>query len=149
LLTWQQIKKLSNQRSSRKKATWFHEIEDIILANTHTRKHVLWTLSATRVIVKARVRQEREVLIDISPWVKYAKGEMNLELEPEHFINRSEGSSILPEKVRSLQNKKEEIRVIIKEPKAWTKKKEEILDSIKEELKQKEKIDLGPNWLRE
>ncbi|CAG8758519.1 11305_t:CDS:2 [Gigaspora margarita] len=32
---------------------------------------------------------------------------------------------------------------------AWAKKEEKILDSIKEELKQKEKIDLGSNWLRE
>ncbi|CAG8839761.1 39891_t:CDS:2, partial [Gigaspora margarita] len=32
---------------------------------------------------------------------------------------------------------------------AWAKKEEEIIDSIKEELKQKEKIDLGSNWLRE
>ncbi|CAG8789168.1 1898_t:CDS:2 [Gigaspora margarita] len=32
---------------------------------------------------------------------------------------------------------------------AWAKKKEEILDNIKEDLKQKEKIDLGPNGLRE
>ncbi|CAG8787972.1 15022_t:CDS:2, partial [Gigaspora margarita] len=123
-------------------------------------------------------RTRTEKLIDISLWVKYAKGEMNLELEPEHFINRSEESSILSEKVKSLQSKKEEIRVMIEEPtkeggeanvsirvkwvmiekqsghstkklmmrstrKAWAKKEEEILDSIKEELKQKEKIDLG------
>ncbi|CAG8782365.1 9649_t:CDS:2, partial [Gigaspora margarita] len=33
--------------------------------------------------------------------------------------------------------------------KAWAKKEEEILDSIKKELKQKKKIDLDPNWLRE
>ncbi|CAG8557009.1 32047_t:CDS:2 [Gigaspora margarita] len=55
---------------------------------------------------------------NITLWVKYTKGEMNLKLEPEHFINRSKGSSISPEKVRSLQSKKEEIRVMIEEPKA-------------------------------
>ncbi|CAG8822831.1 67_t:CDS:2, partial [Gigaspora margarita] len=93
-----------------------------------------------------RMLQEKS---NISLWVKYAKGEMNLELEPEYFINRSEESSISPEKVKSLRSKKKEIRVIIEEPKTWAKKKEEILDSIKEELKQKKKINLGPNWLRE
>ncbi|CAG8751136.1 36060_t:CDS:2 [Gigaspora margarita] len=36
-----QIKKLSNQRLSEKKATWFHEIENIILADTHTRKMIV------------------------------------------------------------------------------------------------------------
>ncbi|CAG8714880.1 42012_t:CDS:2 [Gigaspora margarita] len=125
-------------------------------------------------------RTQTEKLIDITLWVKYTKGEMNLELEPEHFINRSEGNSISLEKVRSLQSKKEKIKVMIEEPKieiecslrefikqllmtatraewtfnqgaydeihqkqAWAKKEEEILDSIREELKQKEKIDLG------
>ncbi|CAG8831097.1 6334_t:CDS:2, partial [Gigaspora margarita] len=124
-------------------------------------------------------RTQTEKLIDISPWVKYTKREINLELEPKHFINRSKESSISPEKVRSLRSKKEKIRVIIEEPRegkanvsirikwimtkrilrafityphdkeAWAKKEEEILDSIKEELKQKKKIDLGSNWLRE
>ncbi|CAG8804084.1 6779_t:CDS:2, partial [Gigaspora margarita] len=96
-------------------------------------------------------RTRTEELIDISPWVKYAKEEMNLELEPEHFINRSKGSIILPEKVRSLANWtfNQGAYDEIHQKRAWAKKEEEILDSIKEKLKQKEKINLGPNWLRE
>ncbi|CAG8678252.1 35228_t:CDS:2 [Gigaspora margarita] len=100
-----------------------------------------------------RVLQEKS---NISPWMKYAKEEIKLELEPDYFINKSKESSISLENVRSLQDKKEKIRVVIKEPSlelidriAWAKKEEEILDSIKEDLKQKEKIDLGPNRLRE
>src|SRR5260364_16026 len=38
LITWQQVKKLSNQRSSRKKATWFQSIKNITLENSNTRK---------------------------------------------------------------------------------------------------------------
>ncbi|CAG8716982.1 31669_t:CDS:2 [Gigaspora margarita] len=130
---------------------------------------------------------------------------MNLKLEPDHFINRSKESSVSSEKVRSLWDKKEKIRVVIEEPslelidriveghekrqklkkalvknwekglyqdvqyrkckkekesfeylstcphdkEAWAKKEEEIFDSIKEKLKQKEKINLGSNWFRE
>ncbi|CAG8532774.1 101_t:CDS:2, partial [Gigaspora margarita] len=118
--------------------------KDKSLAGERSSKRVLQEKSSNEV-----KRTRTEELIDISPWVKYAKGEMNLVLEPEHFINRSEGSIISPEKVRSLWSKKENIKIMIEEPKAWAKKEEEILDSIKEELKQKEKIDLGPNWLRE
>ncbi|CAG8512079.1 37268_t:CDS:2 [Gigaspora margarita] len=126
------------------------------------------------------------------------KGKLNLELEPNHFINRSEGSSILSKKDKSLRSKKEEIReegkanvpIRVKrvmtekqsgystkeltmrptrrlyqdvqcrkckeekeffehlstcsyDKEAWAKKEEEILNSIKEELKQKKKINLG------
>ncbi|CAG8850727.1 42115_t:CDS:1, partial [Gigaspora margarita] len=31
-------------------------------------------------------RARTEKLIDISPWVKYTKGEMNLQLEPDYFV---------------------------------------------------------------
>ncbi|CAG8771187.1 30403_t:CDS:2 [Gigaspora margarita] len=91
------------------RATWFQEIENIILTNSYTRK------------VKEEFKiQGQNVLAlmpqHISPWVKYAKGEMKLELEPDYFINRSEGSSISSEKVRSLRDNKEEIRVVIEEP---------------------------------
>ncbi|CAG8807969.1 21834_t:CDS:2, partial [Gigaspora margarita] len=128
---------------SGKKATWFQGIENIILANTYTRKvkeefkiqeqNVLALMpqltkrahfidivcyesnskgksqigerSSNRVLqekLSNRVkRTQTEKLIDISPWVKYAKREMNLELEPDHFINKSKRSSISLEIVRN------------------------------------------------
>ncbi|CAG8847263.1 37263_t:CDS:1, partial [Gigaspora margarita] len=61
-------------------------------------------------------RARTEKLIDISPWVKYTKGEMNLQLEPDYFVKREKGSSISSEQVRSLRSRKEEIRVVIEEP---------------------------------
>ncbi|CAG8832132.1 27862_t:CDS:2, partial [Gigaspora margarita] len=96
--------------------------------------------------------------------VKYTRDEMNLQLEPDYFVKREKGSSISSKQVRSLRSRKEEIRVVIKEPnevdvptrvkrvmteKVWIKKEEEILKSIKKELRQKDKIALGLNKLRE
>ncbi|CAG8701765.1 30846_t:CDS:2 [Gigaspora margarita] len=76
-----------------------------------------------------RVKRTRtEKLIDILPWVKYTKGEINLELEPDYFIDRRERSSISSEQ---------------------TQKEEEILDSIKEELRHKDEIVLGLDRLKE
>ncbi|CAG8839830.1 20377_t:CDS:2, partial [Gigaspora margarita] len=69
-------------------------------------------------------RARTEKLIDISPWVKYTKGEMNLQLEPDYFVKREKGSSISLEQVRSLRSRKEKIRVVIEEPKV-------ILEKIK------------------
>ena len=48
--------------------------------------------------------------------MKYSKGEMNLQLEPDYFVKWEKGNSISSEQVRSLQNRKEEIRVVIEEP---------------------------------
>ncbi|CAG8652478.1 9573_t:CDS:2 [Gigaspora margarita] len=160
-----------------------------------------------------RVKRARtEKLIDISPWMKYSKEEMNLQLEPDYFVKQEKESSILSKQVRSLWSRKEKIRVVIEEPTKkggeanvptrvkqvmtkgmifqpvwkgieiecsprkfikqllmtatraeWTfnqglyneihqkriKKEEEILKSIKEKLKQKDKIALGLDKLRE
>ncbi|CAG8838036.1 37046_t:CDS:2, partial [Gigaspora margarita] len=64
-----------------------------------------------------RVKRARtEKLIDISPWVKYTKGEINLQLKPNYFVKQEKESSISSEQVRSLQSRKEEIRVVIEEP---------------------------------
>ncbi|CAG8698787.1 16343_t:CDS:2, partial [Gigaspora margarita] len=60
-------------------------------------------------------RARTEKLIDISQWVKYTKGEMNLQLESDYFVKQEKGSSILSEQVRNLQSRKEEIRVVIEE----------------------------------
>src|SRR5260364_55609 len=187
LITWQQVKKLSNQRSSRKKATWFQSIENITLENSNTRKvkeefktqspnglalklqrkpiskkrskrewvivdknkenqpiigrvmtkrtHITDIIcyeissknekqtgerSSNKVLRERLIngvkRARMEKLIDISPWVKYTKGEMNLQLEPDYFVKREKGSSISSEQVRSLRSRKEEIRVVIEEP---------------------------------
>ncbi|CAG8787128.1 23398_t:CDS:2 [Gigaspora margarita] len=53
------------------------------------------------------------------------------------------------EKANRIAKKEDKANVPIRVKQAWAKKEEEILDSIKEELKQKKKIDLGPNWFRE
>ncbi|CAG8672606.1 32367_t:CDS:2, partial [Gigaspora margarita] len=124
-------------------------------------------------VKKARTKK----LIDISLWVKYTKGEMNLQLEPDYFVKREKGSSISLEQVRSLQSRKEEIGVVIEEPTKeegevdvptrvkWVmtedppeagepKELETLFCSneeayIKEELRQKDKIAVGLDKLRE
>ncbi|CAG8788382.1 42622_t:CDS:2 [Gigaspora margarita] len=156
-----------------------------------------------------------EKLIDILPWVKYTKGDMNLQLKPDYFVKQEKGSSISSEQVRSLRSRKEEIkneradqiakeggevdvptRVIwvmtegmifwpvwkgikiecsprefikqllmtatraewtfnqglydkIHQKRVWIKKEEEILKNIKEKLRQKDKIALCLDKLRE
>ncbi|CAG8747868.1 30478_t:CDS:2, partial [Gigaspora margarita] len=158
-----EVKKLSNQRSSEKKATWFQSIENITLENSNTQKKrskhewvivdenkenqpIIGKVMTKRTHItdiicyesssrnekqtgersSNKVLQERlsngvkrartEKLINISPWVKYTKREMNLQLEPDYFVKREKGNSISSEQVRSLQNRKEKIRVIIEEP---------------------------------
>ncbi|CAG8774182.1 26465_t:CDS:2, partial [Gigaspora margarita] len=260
LITWQQVKKLSNQRSSRKKATWFQSIENITLENSNTRKvkeefktqspnslalklqckpilkkrskrewvivdknkenqPIIGERSSNKVLqerLSNRVKRARtEKLIDISPWVKYTKGEMNLQLEPDYFGSnqRTKFSSNRKDSRRAKQEmgtkggtivaQSKELEVILEKIKAhfgvkqneradriakeggegieiecsprkfikqlltiatraeWTFiqelynkmrvwiKKEEILKSIKEELRQKDKIALGLDKLRE
>ncbi|CAG8824411.1 16490_t:CDS:2, partial [Gigaspora margarita] len=173
-LKGEEVKKLSNQRSSGIKATWFQSIENITLENSNTQKvkKEFKTQSPNSLALKPqrkpiskkkskrkwnssknekqtgerssnKVLQERlsnrvkrartEKLIDISPWMKYTKGEMNLQLEPDYFVKREKGSSISSEQVKSLRNRKEEIRVVIEEPKAGEPKKLETLLCSNEE----------------
>src|SRR5260363_74870 len=58
LITWQQVKKLSNQRSSRKKATWFQSIENITLekSNTQKVKEEFKTQNPNRLVLKPQCK---------------------------------------------------------------------------------------------
>ncbi|CAG8757504.1 6647_t:CDS:2 [Gigaspora margarita] len=87
-------------------------------------------------------RARTEKLIDISLWIKYTKGEMNLQLEPDYFVKREKGSSISSEQVKSLWSRKEEIRVVIEKP-SLSKELEVILEKVKahSRVKQNERAD--------
>ncbi|CAG8525881.1 34139_t:CDS:2 [Gigaspora margarita] len=81
-------------------------------------------------------RARTEKLIDISPWVKYTKGEMNLQLEPDYFVKREKGSSILSEQVRKQGIRaKEEGKVDVPTRVKWV-MTEEIECSPREFIKQ-------------
>ncbi|CAG8808894.1 42677_t:CDS:2, partial [Gigaspora margarita] len=77
-----------------------------------------------------KVLQER---LNISPWIKYTKREMNLQLEPNYFVKREKESSISSEQVRSLRSRKEEIRVVIEEPSTFWGQQNEKADRIAKE----------------
>ncbi|CAG8570787.1 13410_t:CDS:2 [Gigaspora margarita] len=104
--------------------------------------------------------------------VKYTKGEMNLQLEPDYFVKQEKGSSILSEQpvwkrieiecsprefikqllttaARAEWTFNQELYDEIHQKQVWIKQEEEILKSTTNELSQKDKIALGLDKLRE